>query len=71
MKICLSKCPQCEEENEIDWGDINIDGNQAWQKAYCYKCETNFIEIYKYIGTEITKKGINNDKRGKTSYIAI
>ena len=54
MKKCYSACPNCGEQAKIDWGDINIDGEQAWQKCHCSECETDVIEGYEYIGTEIT-----------------
>lgn len=53
MKKCRDECPNCGEENEIDWGDIEIVLNSAFQKCFCNKCDTRFIEVYEYVGTEI------------------
>lgn len=45
-------CPNCKTD-EIDYGDISIDGNQASQKCMCIGCDTVWHEVFQFSHIEI------------------
>ncbi len=46
------KCPNCKKKTEYEYGDINIEDHQAWQKITCSLCEAKFVEFYELAGWE-------------------
>jgi len=53
-KKCFNHCPKCNATDpDIEWGDKDWGGKQAWQSATCLKCGTKFMEVYTYSDTEI------------------
>ena len=38
-------CPQCGS-GDIEGGNIQIEGKEAWQPVSCYVCGTSWTEVY-------------------------
>lgn len=54
-KIFKSKneCPNCGEEENIDWFEKDIQDDTVFQKATCLECGCEFKEYFEYSNTEI------------------
>jgi len=52
---CLSKCPKCGAEDEVNWQSSEHDGEILRQSGNCGKCGAAFTETseIKYLYTEI------------------
>ena len=48
-------CPKCCDYENVEFGDIDIINDKCYQHCKCHKCETEFDDIYEYIGQETTK----------------
>jgi hypothetical protein len=44
-------CPECQVNDNIEYGPITIEGNKAFQECDCF-CGNSFYEVYQFIGTE-------------------
>jgi transcription elongation factor Elf1 len=43
----MSNCPICGSDN-ISGGPWECDGDTNWQTVTCYKCQYEWLEVYKY-----------------------
>lgn len=58
-RILKQKCPYCGAEREdLDYGNVEIDGKEAYQSVNCIVCEGRFTEVYRF------SKVILNDYSG-------
>ena len=43
------KCPYCgDERKDLDYGNVEIDGKEAFHVVYCASCEKHFTEVYSF-----------------------
>ena len=43
------RCPYCGAEREdLDYGNVEIDGKEACQVVDCMSCEKHFTEVYSF-----------------------
>jgi hypothetical protein len=48
-RIQHQKCPYCgAEREELDYGNVEIDGKEAYQVVDCMVCERHFTEVYSF-----------------------
>jgi hypothetical protein len=48
-RIQEQKCPYCGAEREdLDYGNVEIDGKEAYQVVDCMACEKHFTEVYTF-----------------------
>jgi hypothetical protein len=48
-RIQYQKCPYCGAEREdLDYGNVEIDGKEAYQVVDCMICENHFTEVYSF-----------------------
>ena len=46
-------CPRCGERYDVTADTIQGDGDVVWHNTTCNKCGYRFVEVYKYICTEV------------------
>jgi hypothetical protein len=48
-RIQYQKCPYCGAEREdLDYGNAEIDGKEAYQVVDCMVCDRRFTEVYSF-----------------------
>ena len=48
-RIKEQKCPYCGADREdLDYGNVEIDGKEAYQVVDCMVCEKHFTEVYSF-----------------------
>ena len=48
-KVQEQRCPYCGAEREdLDYGNVEIDGKEAYQVVDCMSCENHFTEVYSF-----------------------
>ena len=48
-RIQYQKCPYCGAERaDLDYGNVEIDGKEAYQVVDCMICENHFTEVYSF-----------------------
>lgn len=52
----LYKCPVCDSD-QISAETAEVEGEYAWQKVACNKCETKWTEDFKSVGWELNLNG--------------
>jgi len=45
-------CPNCGEDNVIEYGTPECNAGRMYQEANCFKCGTTWYDIYEHIGWE-------------------
>lgn len=50
------KCPKCGSE-KLDYDDIEIDSEYAWQVITCDECEYQFHSVYEFVFFEDRETG--------------
>lgn len=46
-------CPNCGEKENIEYGDIEIEGELCFQICNCQKCKTEFDDVFEFSGQRI------------------
>lgn len=44
-------CPRCKG-GEVEAGNMNVEGNEAWQEVTCVACGYEYIDLFNLIGYE-------------------
>jgi len=44
-----NQCPRCRSE-EVEWGDINVEGQSTFQDATCLECGARFYTVSRLVG---------------------
>jgi hypothetical protein len=48
-RVQEQRCPYCGAEREdLDYGNVEIDGKEAYQVVDCMICENHFTEVYSF-----------------------
>ena len=48
-RIQKRKCPYCgADTNDLSYGNVEIDGKEAFQVVDCMSCEQHFTEVYSF-----------------------
>ena len=51
IKNGKSQCPYCESD-DIEGNNVEVDSDGCFQSCECHDCNSNWNDIYKFVGVE-------------------